>query len=487
MKKPNLKMNINIIEIFKNKRVRYGGYAALITLSAAVVLVVLNLIIQQVPSDIDMTDNKLFTLSEQTKDLIDQLEEPVTIYGLYPPGQESENVVDVVRKYERASRKISYEQIDPDKNPAFLQKYDTEDTGLSAGSLIVESGDNFKIISGIDLYDVSYNQSGQAQVMGFKAEQRLTNALLFASSGVTPKVYQIIGHGEYTFVQLGLQATIEKENFEVAELNLLTTKEIPADADLITLLSPEFDLTEGEVEVLRTYLENDGSAMICTDIAAGELPVLNTLLASFGVNIDFSIVMEGDKARLYDPDNPFFLAPVIQTHQITDPLIEGGLTVLMPYNMPVVELDIVKRNVDIVPLLQSTDKSWIRTELDNTSLLQQAADRSGPASVAVAINKRKMEMSEPEGFRLIVAGNAGFVGPIPPFGTLKPNVDFLMNSLAWLNKRDDSISVRSKSLFTFPLRISGQMQLVYAAIFVILLPLGILIAGLVVWLRRRHL
>jgi ABC-2 type transport system permease protein len=257
------------------------------------------------------------------------------------------------------------------------------------------------------------------------------------------KVYEITGHGEYTFVQLGLLAAIAKENYVVADLDLLTTEQIPEDADTITLLSPEFDLSEDEVEVLRTYLENGGSAMIFTDIAAGELPQLNILLGSFGVNIDFSIVMEGDKARLYDPDNPFFLAPVLQSHQITDPLIEGDLTVLMPYNMPVVELDIVKRNVDIVPLLRSSDKSWVRTQLENTSLLQQVDDLSGPASIAVAINKRKMKTSEPEGFRLVVAGNAGFVGPIPPFGTLKPNVDFLMNSLAWLNRRDDSISVEN--------------------------------------------
>lgn len=487
MKKLNLKMNLNILEMFKSKRVRFGGYAALVTLAAVAVLVVLNLIIQQIPSDVDMTKNKLFTLSEQTLDLLDGLEEPVAIYALYRPGQESENVVDVIRKYERASRSVSYEPIDPDKNPAFLQKYDTEDTGLSAGSLIVESGDNFKVIPGVDLYDVSYNQSGQPQVLGFKAEQRITNALLFVTSGVTPKVYEIIGHGEYTFVQLGLLSTIEKENFEVEELNLLTTNEIPQDADIITMLSPEFDLTDGEVEVLRTYLENDGSAMIFTDIRAGEMPNLNSLLGSFGVNIEFSIVMEGDTSRLYDANNPLFLAPRLMAHPITDPLIEGNLTVLMPFNMPIVEADLVKRNIEITPLLQTTDKSWVRTNLENANQFQQAGDRPGPADVAVAVSRRKMEMSEPEGFRLVIAGNASFVGSIPPFGTLKPNVDFLMNSLSWLNKRDDSISVRSKSLFTFPLRISGRMQLIYAGIFVILLPLGILIAGLVIWLRRRHL
>ena len=86
MNKLNLKSTFNFVEIFKNKRVRYGGYAALITLAAAVMVVVLNLIIQLVPSDIDMTENKLFTLSDQTKDLLDTLEKPVVIYGLYPAG-----------------------------------------------------------------------------------------------------------------------------------------------------------------------------------------------------------------------------------------------------------------------------------------------------------------------------------------------------------------------------------------------------------------
>ena len=487
MKKINLKMNFDIIEIFKSKRVRYGGYAALVTLAAAVILVVLNLLIQQIPSDVDMTENKLFTLSEQTFDLIDKLEEPVMIYGLYKPGQESENVVDVIAKYDRASKLITYEQIDPDKNPAFLQTYDEDDEGLSVGTLIIESGENFKVIPGMDLYDVSYNQQGQARVMGFKAEQRITNALLFATSGITPKIYEIIGHTEYTFSQLGLLATVEKENFQVEELNLLTTKKVPEDADMIAILSPEFDLTEGEVEVLREYLENDGSALICLDFIGRDLPMLNSLLGSFGVNIENSIVMEGDRARLYDPEIPFFLAPELVSHQITDPLIENDLTVLMQYNMPVVTLDIVKRNIDMETLMRTSEKSWVRTDMSNRSLFQQEGDRKGPADIAVAINKRKSLMSDPEGFRLVVAGNAAFAGPIPPFGTLKPNVDFIMNSLAWLNKRDDSISVRSKSLFTFPLRISGQMQLVYAAIFVILLPLGILIAGLVIWLRRRHL
>ena len=485
MKKPNI--SFNIVEIFKEKRVRYGGYATLVTLAALVILIVINLIIQQVPAEIDMTENKLFTLSQQTYDLIEKLEEDVTIYGLYKTGQESENVVDVLRKYERASSRIVLEFVDPDKNPVLLQKYDEDKSGLSAGTLVIESGDRFKVIPSFDLYDVSYSQQGQARVMGFKAEQRLTNALLYVSSGVTPKIYEITGHGEYTFIQLGLLTTIEKENFEVEELNLLTTPQIPDDADVVTLLSPEFDLTEGEAEVLRTYLENNGSAMIFIDYNNVKMPNLNSVIGSFGVNVEMSIVFEGDCEHLYDPDNPLWIAPVIETHEITDPLREDNLTVLMPNNMPVVELEIKKRNVEITPLFTTTSNSWVRTNLELNSPLKQSEDREGPASLAVAIHRRKVEMSEPEGYRLIIAGNAKFIGPIPPFGTLKPNVDFFLNSLAWLNKRTDSISIRSKSLFTLPLRISGQLQLIYAGIFVILIPVGFLIAGLIVWLRRRHL
>lgn len=485
MKKLNL--SFNVVEIFKEKRFRYGGYATLVTLAAIIVLVVANLIMQQIPAEVDMTENKLFTLSRQTFDLIDRLEDDVTIYGLYKTGQESENVVDVLSKYERASSKINLEFVDPDKNPVLLQKYDEEKSGLSGGTLVVESGDRFKVIPSFDLYDVSYSQQGQARVMGFKAEQRITNALLYVSSGVTPKIYEITGHGEYTLVQLGLLTTIEKENFEIEELNLLTTPQIPEDADIITLLSPEFDLTEGEAEVLRTYLENDGSALVFIDYNNVEMPVLNSVLGSFGINVEMSIVMEGDREHLYDPDNPLWIAPVIVSHEITDPLREDNLTVLMPNSMPVIELDIKKRNVEIASLLETTESSWVRTNLEEGSPLKEEDDREGPAYLAVAVSKRKSEMSEPEGYRLIVSGNAKFIGYIPPFGTLKPNVDFFLNSLAWLNKRSDSISIRSKSLFTLPLRISGQLQLIYAGIFVLLIPIGLLIAGLVIWLRRRHL
>lgn len=485
MKKPTF--SFDIIALFKNKRMRYGGYAALVTLAAIALLVLVNLIFQQLPAEIDMTENRLFTLSDQTIALIEGLEEEVVIYALYTPGRESANVVDVLQKYLRRSDKIRLEYIDPDKNPVFLRKYEDEDTNLSNGTIIFESGDIFRVIPSVDLYDVTYNQSGEAQVMGFKGEQRFTNALLYVTSGETPKIYVLEGHSEYTLGRLGIETTVEKENYEVAQLNLLKTPAVPEDADMVLVLSPEIDLTERELEALTEYLENNGSAMFFFDFLGEELPVFNQLLEGFGVRVEQGIVMESDRNYLYSPDNPLWIAPELVSHPITDPLNSAGLTILMPNNIPVTSLEIRKRNIIIEPLLQTSEDSWIRTDFENSSTLIQDTDIRGPVDLAVAISRQKSEMNEPEGYRIVVAGNASFVGSLSYLGNLKPNIDFFLNSLSWLNKRTQTISVRSKSLFDFPLRMSGTMQLVYAGIFVILIPIGILVAGLVVWLRRRHL
>ena len=154
---------------------------------------------------------------------------------------------------------------------------------------------------------------------------------------------------------------------------------------------------------------------------------------------------------------------------------------------PIKTIEMRRRNIEIASLLSTTKDSYIRTDLANMSLLKQPGDQAGPVDLAVAIQQMPSSLDEPEGYRLVVSGNGNFIGYIEPFGTLKANIEFFLNSLSWLDKRSESISVRSKSLFTFPLQISGTLQLVYAAIFVILIPLGILITGLIIWLRRRHL
>ena len=140
--------------------------------------------------------------------------------------------------------------------------------------------------------------------------------------------------------------------------------------------------------------------------------------------------------------------------------------------------------VEELPLSQSTVSQHLKA-LKEAGLIK--GDIEGPIQLAWAVSKRQMEMDEPIGFRLLVMGNSRFLGPIQPYGVMKGNMDFFLNALSWVNEREETITVRSKSLFRLPLRMDALIMYIYAGIIVILIPLGILITGLVIWLRRRHL
>ncbi|MEW5816221.1 MAG: GldG family protein [Spirochaetota bacterium] len=480
-------MRINIIDTLKNKNVRYGGYAALITFAVLSGIVILNLLIQSIPAELDITKNKLYSLSDQTKKVVNKLSEDVNIYGLYKVGQENEEVAVVLKKYTTLSKHIKLDYIDPDKNPTFINKYDKDKKGIREGSLIVESGKNFKVISPYDLYDISYGQTGNPQLMGFTVEQRLTSALLYVSSGYSPRIYELTGHQEYSFADFSLSDTLQKENYEIESINLITSPKVPDDAAILAVISPKFDITAAEEDKIIDYLENGGRALFLFDLVSFDpMPVFSNLLKSYGVGIETGVVMEGDTTRRLQADNPFFVTPALASHEIVNPLSSNDLNVIIPNAQGVAILAVRKRNVEVEPLLTTSKNSWIRT-VDNGSIRKIDSDISGPVNLAVAVSKKKMESNEKEGFRIVVAGSARFLSPIPPFGTLKGNVEFLMNTLSWVNNRSETISIRSKSLFTLPLQMNAVSVFIYAGVVVILIPLIILVCGLVIWLKRRHL
>ncbi len=474
-------------ETLKNKNVRYGGYATLITIAVLIGAIVINLIVRQVPGEIDLTKNKLFTLTDQTRKVLDNLDIDIAIYGLYKTGEESKDVTAVISRYENSSDRIRVEYIDPDKNPTFVAKYDTEGKGIPAGSLIVESAKEFKVINPFDLYDISYSNDGQPRIMGLSAESRITSAILFVTSGYTPVIYELTGHGEASFSAFGITPTLEKENYSVRQLNLITSSSVPEDASVLVIMSPKYDCTPGEAEKILSFLENGGRGIILMDfISFQPMPVFSSILQSFGVEIVPGIIMESDPGHLYSAEIPNFISPDMAPHEILQPLIDNKMTMLLPNTQAIRELDMKKRELEITPILTSSKTSWLRTT-ENSARKRLPTDIPGPLAAAMSITKKKFETDEPEGYRILVAGTSGILAPIPPFGLLKGNVEFVLNSLSWVNSRSETISIRSKSLFKLPLRMSAGQVIIYSGIVILVIPIIIILFGLIIWLRRRHL
>ena len=480
MKMKSLK---DILESFKTRQVRYGGYAALLTLAVIAGLILLNLMVEQFSPQIDLTSGKLYSLSEQTLQVLDSLKAPVRFYGLWRPGEENEDLTSVVNLYLSRNRNISFELIDPERNPGFVLRYDREQKGIQRGSLIIEGEKGFRVIAPRDMYDYVQTQSGTNTLTGVAVERRITGALLYTATGVTPVVYEITGHGEIPLLNLDLQEVVERENFTLRSLNLLTAN-IPSDASALVMNSPSRDLAMEEAGKILDYLENGGRFLALADYGIRELSNLNMVLASYGLAFQYGIVRETDPN--YVALDPRTAWPDLSDHEITRPLADKSRTPVVLFEpMALSILETRRRTVEVTPLMTSSASAFLRTNFDESSAARLPSDISGPLIFAVAAMDPSW-IQDNESQARIVAIGAGSLLPLAVQG-FAANQDLFMNSLTWLEDRPESISVRSKSLFILPLRLNLVQIIVFGALFIFVIPVAFFIAGFVTWLKRRHL
>ena len=473
--------SLNIAQSFRNKNFRYGGYAALTIAIVLGILLVINLVAGQIPLKLDLSENQLYTLSKQTETILTDLKQPVTIYALYGAGKESSTIAEILGRYRDRSSKISIKYIDPDKNPGFVKQFAKDGQTLDTGSLIVVSGKRFKVINASDLVNYDYSNPYQEQVSSLAVEQRVTGAIQYVHLQKSPRIYLLKGHGEADLPQ-EVAKQLDTDNYVTQDLNLLT-KPIPQDADILMELAPSYDLTAAEVSKIREFLARNGRAIFLPTFQPKELPNIQSLLSSYGVTLQPLIVVESDSSKY--AGNPLFLLPEMADHQILNPLAQNQMPLMIPQAQSLKMLDIKKRTTTIEPLLTTTAAAWGKTDFNNTSLDRSPNEPSGPFNLALAITDKE----NPEattGAKIVVVANAAFLSS--QFVNQVPgNINFLMNSLNWLEDRGESLTIQPKSLMSFRLNMNAMQVLIYSALVVIVIPLIVLGTGVIVWLRRRHL
>jgi hypothetical protein len=431
-----------------------------------------------------MTEGGVYSLTEQTLQVVDQINVPVNFYGLWRPGDENQQLTGVIDLYLARNRNIRLEVVDPNRNPGLVSRFDRSNQGITQGSLVVEGEKGFKIISPMDMYDYYTTQSGSTNITGISMERRITAALLFVATGQTPVIYEISGHQEYSLYELNMQAIVERENFSVRQLNLIQSA-IPEDASALLLNAPRTDLSQAEAEKILDYLGKGGRLIILVDYRTRELAMVNEVMASYGMRFDYGYLVENDYSRTAGVS--YLAIPEILEHAITNPLIEQRIPVLLPFSMGITELSTKRRTVELTRLLSSSNDSFLRTDLEDESSARGSADIPGPITLAMtAMDPSWIQGNEPQA-RIVVIACGSLLEPINYYGQVPGNIDFFMNSITWLEDRPETLSVRSKSMFLLPMRVTGFQMILYGVIFVIVIPLGFFISGFVVWLRRRHL
>jgi len=477
-----------ILDSLKSRKLRYGGYATLLAVAALAVVVGVNLVVDRVPAKLDMTQERLYSLSDQTKKLLGGLTVDVTITSLGRPGRADKLVKEVLDRMAATSRHIRLQSVDPETNPGWAKPY-TKTGTLRDGSLVVAvSEKKFRTIDAYDLYNYQMNQQTyQQEVTSLAAEQRLASALQFVTAAKVLTVYVAKGYDTQDLAAYGLVAAVEGQNYAVKDLDLLAAGGVPADADVVLLANPGRDLTAADTEHLRSWLARGGRLMLLLDLQKlpERAPQLEELLGNYGLGVDRLLVVEGDANR-YAFGRPIYLLPKYSYHDIVSPLSSAKLPLLMPVAMALKVLDLKKRSLTIEELLTTSENSWGKVNYRTaTSVAKEAVDRDGPFTLAYAVTDAASAAGGRDA-KLVVVSSAAFLDP--QYQQAAPgNRDAFLNSLSWLSEKKDDISVSAKSLRSYPLRINQLWGLVLSAVVVFVLPLLMLGAGLGVWLRRRHL
>jgi ABC-2 type transport system permease protein len=447
------------------------------------VIIAVNLFIAQAPTTLtkfDTTNQQLFTFSAQTTDLVGGLSKDVKLYLIAQSGKEDKTVTELLDRYKALSDKLTVETVDPVMSPKFVSKYTAEQ--LSDNSVIVESGDRNRVVKNdeIFVYDYSnYYTTGQADV-NFDGESAVTSAIDYVTSEDLPIAYTLEGHGEAA-LPTDLTDLIAKENITVNSLSLLSKDAVPEDADVLIINAPTSDLGEDEAKIIQTYLENGGHLLLTTNFSDKAMPNLASLMGGYGVEAVNGIVVEGDQnhsLRGYS----HYLVPVIGSHEITSPLTQGKMYVLMPVTHGIRIIDSHRSTLSITSLLTTSDSAYSKPNAYTaTTLEKEAGDENGPFDLGVAIS----ESYNGKEARLVWFGTSQFLDSSANQMVGGGNFNLFLNSLNWMASREDKISIRAKSLMTPQLTVpSGVSGLIGAAV-TVLIPLIVIGIGIIVFVRRR--
>lgn len=468
---------------FSSRKFKMGGFQTLTMVIVVIVVIVLNLMVGKLNITVDLSSDKIFSLTDETKNMLSGLGDDISIYYMVQSGKEAAAVEKVLDEYDRFAR-IHIEKKDPVIYPNFAKDF-TDDEIKDNDVLIVNKARNASrhvAYSEMLIQDVDY--STYSQTNSLDAEGKITAAIMGVTSADTKKIYVLSGHGE---TELGEECSdiLEKSNMATEVFDSSKADKVPEDCDILILNGPKYDLTKEEYDILSSYLQDGGKAMIYLNPEAESQPNFKKLLKDYGLDVVNGYIV--DASQSMSANLPTILQPTMKEHDITADVQDGSVFQAISVGMTSDEK--VRSTLKIETILQSSDSSFSRVDQKLKTVEKADSDISGPFITAAAVTDTYSEKKKGAGYatKLFVMGNClneynqVFIGS-NQYG----NRTMLLNTLGWLaGSETNTLAIPVRSLDTETVRMEAGTIAFWIVFLVVLLPLCLLGIGFVIWYRRR--
>lgn len=434
----------DIARSFGGREVKYGSIAATGVLLVLAILVGINWVASRQNKRWDLTENNQFSLSDQTRQVLQTLDGPLTIRAFYVGSSQAER--DRLEQYTYLSSQVQVEYVDAERNPLDAQRYE---------------------VTTVPTYVIEY--AGRTERATSNSEQTLTNALKRVIEGAPKKIYFLQGHGEpdpngttgegYSALVTALQS----DNFEVAQLTLAQQGSVPADATVIVIAGPTSDPLPAELDAIRAFLRRGGKLQMLLDPPEGgkapDVTALVALAREWGIDVGNNLLIDASGlGQILGTDVSVPVAMPV-SHPITN---NFRTMTAFPLARSVSPIDGGTDGHMAQTVLQTSPQSWAEADVAAVFATGQAERNvdppniAGPVPLAAAVSAAAEEPPSPAAgdeaeapsddeapapeTRVVVVGDSDFARN-SAIG-IQGNRDIFLNMANWLAQQEDLIAIR---------------------------------------------
>ena len=487
--KPN-----KFIETIKKKWLINGTKTFLLVVIILAFFIGVSVLMQKLNlTPIDLTEDKLFTLTRESKEKVKDIDKDINIY--FVGYSDDDSTLDLAKQYTKVNEKIKVEAVSSENRPDLVQKYGIE---TSSQGIIVEAGSRYKVLASSDLYTYDTTSGSSVNV----AEEKLTAAIRSVSVEELPKVYFLNGYSSFTLTS-GMQYLnmyLQNEVNEVETLDILSTGKVPDDCTTLVIASPEKDFDDLATTAITDYINKGGNILWLNAAIAKQidLPNANKILALYGVKpFEIGIIRETDSSKMVS-NSPDLIMLEIQYADATNKLYnsEGVIFINATKINVASDEELESLGTTQTALVKTSENAYFRTNFENQDNSAQAGEEKGTFLVGAQFDKTITEANEENGTKevkskLIIYGENYFISDYQltqstqtPMIAYRQNKDLVLNSIAYLSDREEDITVR-KSTGSVTYTATEQENRIILAI-ITAVPLLIIAAGIIVWANRRR-
>ena len=477
---------------FREPRWRHGKLGALLMAIFLAVCVLVNVGVKALEDEYgwkrDLSFNGYATTGSQTAQVLSRLEHEVELYLLYQNGSVDTQVLNLMERYEVLSDLITVLPTDIVRSPGVLSRFQGDmDRVIGADTVIVNCPDTgrYRVLTYEDFITQGYNvELGVFEIEGLAYEKELTEAIVYVAQDTIPTVGFLQGHAELDEPALEVFVSfLASNNYDVRFVNLLSGDTLE-EVDMLVFAAPQKDLSDVEVDMISAFAMEGGSLLMMRDYTdpIDTVPNYMALMRSYGIVPMEGVVVAGEEDAGSYYEEPLSLLPYMTQLDMTLPLINAGMDVLlMPAATAFETPGEATASLSAATVLKTGPNAYVRSFRDGVvSIDRQPGDVSGEISVAVFAHRMFSDGNISRAFA--IGNSAMFINEYIYQRTF--NQEFLLTLLGeMLPEKTVSLDIMASTALRPALTVGSQTM---GIALIVMIPLIVIIAGLCVLLPRRN-